>query len=151
MALPPLRMPWPGFLRGLDRRGKRFVADVHKDQRVCLEGPQPCLPEWSGRGRRPTRPVTAVVPVRVDAWAAARPASGWQRLVLREAMRSLNDLVTAIAHMLPGRQMTAPELADILSRRHEARRAAKASHARKQRRQHPHPTPAAGPGGNLTK
>ena len=258
----------PAFLRGLDRRGKRFVADVHKDQRVYLDDPQLRLPEWSGRGRRPTRPVTTGVPVRVDAWAAAQPASSWQPLVLREGekgliaaeylharvwlwdgeettahcwhlmvrrevgaetvshyclsnapetaelsalarvqaqrffiehcfreaksecgmadyqvrrwdawhhhmslvmlaalflvkqkmahretwpMLSLNDLVTAIAHMLPRRQMSAPELANILSRRHQARHAAKECHARKQRRLHPHPTPAVGPGGNLTK
>jgi SRSO17 transposase len=258
----------PAFLRGLDRRGKRFVADVHKDQRVYLEDPQLCLPEWSGRGRRPTRPVTRRTPVRVDAWAAAQPASSWQRLGLREGekgliaaeylharvwvwdgeeamahrwhlmvrrevgaktvshyclsnapettelralarvqaqrffiehcfreaksecgmadyqvrrwdawhhhmalvmlaalflvkqkmahretwpMLSLNDLVTAIAHMLPRPQMTAPELADILSRRHQARRSAKDCHARKQRRFHPNPTPAVEPRGNLTK
>ena len=67
-------------------------------------------------------------------------------------MLSLNDLVTAIAHMLPKRQMTAPELADVLARRHQARLAAKDSHARKQRGLHPlPPTPGVGPGGNLTK
>jgi hypothetical protein len=65
-------------------------------------------------------------------------------------MLSLNDPFTAIAHMLPRRQMPAPELADILSRRHQARHAAKDCHARKQRRLHLHPTPAIGLGGNLT-
>jgi hypothetical protein len=70
----------------------------------------------------------------------------------REAwpMLSLNDLFTAIAHMLPRRQMSASELADLLSRRHRARRAAKDCHARKQRRLHLHPTLAVGLGGNLT-
>jgi hypothetical protein len=55
-----------------------------------------------------------------------------QKMAHRESwpMLSLNDLVTVIAHMLPRRQMTAPELADILSRRHQARRAAKDCHAR---------------------
>jgi SRSO17 transposase len=249
----------PAFLRGLDRRGKRFVADVHKDQRVYLEDPKPHLPEWSGRGRCPTRPVSTVTAVRVDAWVAAQPASSWQRLVLREGekglivaeylqaqvwlwdgeeatahrwrlmvrrevgakavshyclsnasetaelkslarvqarrffiehcfreaksecgmadyqvrrwdawhhhmalvmlatlflvkqkathretwpMLSLNDLVTAIAHLLPRRQMTAPDLANILSRRHQARLAAKESHTKKQRGLHTQPTPA---------
>ncbi|MBS4098896.1 MAG: hypothetical protein KGZ83_18900 [Sulfuricella sp.] len=33
-------------------------------------------------------------------------------------MLSLNDLVTAMAHMLPKRRMTAPELPDIIARRH---------------------------------
>jgi hypothetical protein len=62
-------------------------------------------------------------------------------------MLSLNDLVTAIAHLLPRRQMTAPELADILSRRHQVRRAAKDTHTRKQKRLHAKPTPAVGPEG----
>lgn len=79
----------PAFLRGLDRRGKRFVADVHKDQRVYLKDPLLHLPEGAGRGRRPTRLVTTGVPVRVDAWAAAQPASSWQRLVLREGEKGL--------------------------------------------------------------
>ncbi len=254
----------PAFLRGLDRLGKRFVADVHKDQRVYLEAPQLRLPEWSGRGRRPTRPVTTAASVRVDVWAAAQPASAWQRQDLREGekgliaaeylharvgawdgeeamahgwhlmvrrevgatavshyclsnapagtelkalarvqaqrffiehcfreakgecgmadyqvrrwdawhhhmalvmlaalflvkqkmahretwpMLSLNDLVTAIAHMLPRRQMSAPDLANILSRRHQARRATKACHARKKQVLHPPPITPPGLGG----
>ncbi len=53
-----------------------------------------------------------------------------QKLAHRETwpMLSLNDLVTAIAHMLPRWQMSA----DILSRSHQARRAAKDTHTRKQ-------------------
>ncbi len=49
-------------------------------------------------------------------------------------MLSLNDLVTAIAHLLPKRQMTAPELADVIERRHRDRTAAKNSHLGRQRR-----------------
>jgi multicomponent K+:H+ antiporter subunit D len=49
-------------------------------------------------------------------------------------MLSLNDLVTAIAHLLPQRQMTAPELAAVIERRHRDRNAAKDSHRRKQLR-----------------
>ena len=56
---------------------------------MYLEDPQLRLPEWSGRGRCPTRPVTTGVPVRVDAWAAAQPASSWRRLVLREGEKGL--------------------------------------------------------------
>jgi SRSO17 transposase len=47
-------------------------------------------------------------------------------------MLSLNDLVTAIAHMLPKRQMSAPELAAVIERRHRNRAAAKDVHRRRQ-------------------
>jgi hypothetical protein len=45
-------------------------------------------------------------------------------------MLSFNDLVTALEHLLPRRQLTAEELADIISKRHYLRRKAKESHAR---------------------
>ena len=46
-------------------------------------------------------------------------------------MLSFNDLVTALAHLLPRRQLTAEELADIINKRHRLRRQAKKSHARR--------------------
>ena len=46
-------------------------------------------------------------------------------------MLSFNDLVTALAHLLPRRQLTADELAEIIDKRHRLRRQAKESHARK--------------------
>jgi SRSO17 transposase len=46
-------------------------------------------------------------------------------------MLSFNDLVTALEHLLPRRQLTAEELADIISKRHYLRRKAKESHARR--------------------
>lgn len=244
----------PAFLRGLDERKTRFVADVHKDQTIYLEDPRPAVAQWKGRGRRPQRLETAVKPVRVDAWAQTQAASDWQRLTLREGekgdieaeylhariwvwdgeeaqahcwhlmvrrergasipshyclsnapqetelkelarvqgqrffiehafretksecgmadyqvrrwdawhhhmalvmlatlflvkqklahretwpMLSLNDLVTAMAHMLPRRQMSAAELADIIARRHHARHAAKQHHVRKKQNSPP--------------
>lgn len=58
-----------------------------------------------------------------------------QKVAHRETwpMLSLNDLVTAISHLLPKRQMTAPELADVIERRHRDRTAAKDSHLGRQR------------------
>jgi SRSO17 transposase len=240
----------PPFLRGLAARDLRFVADVHKDQRVYLVDPEPTVPVKSGRGRPATKPVTQATAARVDDWAAAQPESAWQRLTLRvgekggitaeylhgrvwlwdgeeatahlwhlmvrrevgakavshyclsnapagtalaelarvqgqryfiehafrEAksecgmadyqvrrwdawhhhmalvmlatlflvqqkmthretwpMLSLNDLVTAMAHMLPRRHMAPSELAAVIARRHRDRQAAKASHLRRQR------------------
>jgi len=46
-------------------------------------------------------------------------------------MLSVNDLVTALAHMLPRRQLTAEELAEIIHKRHQRRLSAKKSSARR--------------------
>lgn len=46
-------------------------------------------------------------------------------------MLSFNDLVTALAHLLPRRQLTADDLADLITKRHRLRRQAKHSHARR--------------------
>ncbi|MGH9802197.1 MAG: hypothetical protein ACRD82_17685 [Blastocatellia bacterium] len=43
---------------------------------------------------------------------------------------SFNDLVTALAHLLPRRQLTAEDLAAIIEQRQRLRRKAKGSHAR---------------------
>lgn len=238
----------PAFLRGLEERGKRFVVDVHKDQRIYLTDPQPALPVKAGRGRKPTRLKTAVKAIDVQAWAKEQAESAWQSLTIREGekgairadylharvwlwdgvesqarhwhllvrrefgaaipshyclsnalpstpvqelarvqaqrffiehafreaksecsmaeyqvrrwdswhhhmilvmlatlflvkqkeqhrktwpMLSLNDIVTAIAHMLPRRQMTSVELAHIITQRHHLRESAKRSHSKK--------------------
>jgi SRSO17 transposase len=238
----------PAFLRGLDRLGCRFVADVHCDQTIYFDDPNPQVPAWSGRGKRPVHLKAQSTPMRVDQWAAQQPPETWQRLTLRggekgplvaeylharvwvwdgqesqarcwhllvrrevgatevshyclsnapahvtwpelarvqaqrffiehsfrEAkqecgladyqvrrwdawhhhmalvmlgtlflvkqkiegrnqwpMLSFNDLVTALAHLLPRRQLTAEELADIINKRHRLRQQAKKSHAKK--------------------
>ena len=238
----------PVFLRGVDEQGCRFVADVHCDQTIYLQDPEPLVPEWSGRGRQPLHRKPQSAAQRVDQWAAAQPPDAWQRLTLREGekgllvadylhahvwvwdgeeeqarcwhllvrrevgadsishyclsnapldtpwqelarvqaqrffiehsfreaksecgmadyqvrrwdawhnhmalvmlgtlflvkqkkagrqqwpMLSFNDLVTALEHLLPRRQLTAEELADIISKRHYLRRKAKESHARR--------------------
>ena len=46
-------------------------------------------------------------------------------------MLSFNDLVTALAHLLPRRQLTAEGLADLIAKRHRLRRQAKDSHIRR--------------------
>ena len=238
----------PAFLSGLDGLGCRFVADVHCDQTVYLQNPDPQIPVWSGRGKRPVHLKAQSDPVRVDRWAATQPPEAWQRLSLRggekgrlvaeylharvwvrdgtetqarcwqllvrrelgareishyflpnapahtpwpelarvqaqryfiensfrEAksevgladyqvrrwdawhhhmalvmlgtlflvkhktegrkqwpMLSFNDLVTALAHLLPRRQLTAEDLAAIITKRHRLRQQAKESHARR--------------------
>ncbi len=46
-------------------------------------------------------------------------------------MLSFNDLVTAMAHLLPRRQLTAVELAEIIDKCHRLRQQAQESHARR--------------------
>ncbi|WP_085216866.1 hypothetical protein [Methylomagnum ishizawai] len=46
-------------------------------------------------------------------------------------MLSFSDLVTALAHLLPRRPLTAEDLADIIAKRHRLRRQASDSHARR--------------------
>jgi SRSO17 transposase len=47
----------PAFLRGLEAMGERFVVDVHKDQQIYVEDPQPIVPQTPsgtrGRSRKP--------------------------------------------------------------------------------------------------
>lgn len=238
----------PAFLRGLDKLNCRFVADVHCDQAIYLQNPDPQVPVWSGRGKRPSLLKAQSASVRVDQWASDQPPDAWQRLNLRDGekgmlvaeylhalvwvwdgaeaqarcwhllvrrevgaseishyclsnapahtpwpelarvqaqrffiehgfreaksecgladyqvrrwdawhhhmalvmlatlflvkqkaegrnlwpMLSFNDLVTAMAHLLPRRQLTAEELACIITKRHRLRQSAKDSHARR--------------------
>lgn len=46
-------------------------------------------------------------------------------------MLSFNDLVTALAHLLPRRQLTTEDLAALIEKRHQLRRRARESHARR--------------------
>jgi SRSO17 transposase len=74
----------PAFLRRLDDHGEVFVAEVHKDQRIYLEDPDPSVPERKGqRGKKPTLLKAQSVGQRVDAWAAAQPPELWQRVEVR--------------------------------------------------------------------
>jgi SRSO17 transposase len=75
--------------RGVDEQGCRFVADVHCDQTIYLQDPEPLLPEWSGRGRQPSHRKPQSAPQRVDQWAAAQPPDTWQRLTLRDGEKGL--------------------------------------------------------------
>lgn len=79
----------PAFLRGLEAMGEMFVVDVHKDQQIYLEDPQPIVPQTppGTRGRRRTRRVAQTDSLRVDQWQAAQPPAHWQTLTLRDSTR----------------------------------------------------------------
>jgi SRSO17 transposase len=67
-----------GFLRQLDQLGETFVIDVHADQVVYRDDPQPLVPQRrSHRGRTPSRLTTEQQPLRVAAWAKQQPAEAW--------------------------------------------------------------------------
>lgn len=74
----------PAFLRGLDALGERFLADVHCDQTLYLQDPDPVVPAWSGRGKRPVHRKARSPGLRVDRWAADQPPEAWRPLTLRE-------------------------------------------------------------------
>src|SRR6185295_16201218 len=78
----------PALLRRLEDHGEVFVAEVHRDQRIYLEDPDPCVPEKKGRrGKKPTRLQAQSAGQRVDEWAAAQPAEGWQEIAVRPGTR----------------------------------------------------------------
>jgi SRSO17 transposase len=78
----------PAFLRALEDRGEVFVGDVHKDQRIYLEDPQPIIPSAkTAHGRPPTRLQAQTPPVRVDLWAQQQPATAWQPATLRQGTK----------------------------------------------------------------
>lgn len=77
----------PAFLRKLDKE-VIFVADIHKDQHIYLEDPEPIVPEpRSTLGRKPSRLVAQTEDIRVDEWMAQQPESAWQRFRVRESTR----------------------------------------------------------------
>ncbi|SER58438.1 DDE superfamily endonuclease, partial [Nitrosomonas sp. Nm51] len=61
----------PAFLRGVDKFGCTFVADVHCKQVIYLEDPKPGIPVWNGRGRQPKQLKAQNEAIRVDQWTSA--------------------------------------------------------------------------------
>jgi SRSO17 transposase len=70
------------FLAELERRRQRYVAEVPVTTTVWTLDPATQVPEYSGRGRRPQRPVRDSVR-SVVAVAEALAASSWEVLCLR--------------------------------------------------------------------
>lgn len=61
------------LLRILDGAGLRFLADVHKDQRMFADDPVKVRKE--------------TVAVRVDEWVAAQPRQAWRRVTTRQGTK----------------------------------------------------------------
>ncbi len=78
----------PSFLRALDQMQEIFMVDVHKDQCIYLEDPDPLVPPpTSNKGRKPTKLKAQTTPIRVDQWVAQQPAEDWQRIHVRDTTK----------------------------------------------------------------
>lgn len=78
----------PQFLKILDDEGEQFVADVHKDQIIYLEDPEPVIPQRrSIRGRVPSRYKTEIPQLTVADWAANQPEQAWRRIAVRDSTK----------------------------------------------------------------
>ena len=68
----------PAFLRSLDQINETFMVDVHKDQHIYLENPEPVIPERrSNKGPEPKKLKAQTEPIRVDKWLEQQPEEGW--------------------------------------------------------------------------
>ncbi len=88
----------PAFLRAVADLGCCFVADVHCDQTIYLQNPDPAIPSWKGRGKQPIHRKAQQEAFRVDQWAANQAPDAWQKLTLREGEKGL--LVAEYLHSL---------------------------------------------------
>lgn len=71
-----------------DQQHVKFIAGVHKSQRIYLNDPEPAIPEASGQpGRTPSRLRSQVPPTSVEKWAKAQRKSAWTRITLRDATK----------------------------------------------------------------
>lgn len=88
----------PAFLDGVAELGKWYFVEVACSTQLWWRTPELYVPEWSGRGRRPTKlrlryPYQR--PHRVDAIARRIPQRLWQRYVIKEG--SKGPIVCAFA------------------------------------------------------
>lgn len=75
-------LPW--LLNDLDDEGETFLAEIHADQGIYLENPQPVVPErTTPRGKAPKMLRAQADVQTVTAWARAQPESAWRRLSVR--------------------------------------------------------------------
>lgn len=110
------------LLDKIDGMGKWYFMEVPVDTQVWLERPETEIPEWKGRGRRPTREqlVEGVPrPQRVD--QISLPLEKWQRYTLHEGSKGplVADVacvrVVAVRGGLPGPDLWLVIRQDVLS------------------------------------
>ena len=123
----------PAFLDGVADLGLWYFAEVPHNTQVWETVPGTVVPEWSGRGRRPSRERAIpgeAEPQRVDAIAGLVPADEWQVYRIKEGSKGpmvaefAFRRVVALRDGLPGPEVwlvlrrslgEAPELKTYLS------------------------------------
>ena len=80
--------PW--FLRQLDQMNETFMVDVHADQSIYLDNPEPYIPERrSNRGRKPSLLKSGLKPEQVSAWAKRQSDDAWTTLAVRNTTQGM--------------------------------------------------------------
>lgn len=78
----------PAFLRSLDQMNETFMIDVHKDQHIYVENPEPVVPERIlNKGSAPKKLKAQTEPIRVDNWLKQQPEEDWQRTFVRDTTK----------------------------------------------------------------
>ena len=78
----------PDLLRKIDAAGLLFTADVHCDQHIYREDPDPYLPERTGTvGRTPSRLVSRSQSERIDSFFEGTGVNKLQRVFVRESTK----------------------------------------------------------------
>ncbi len=74
--------------KGLDERGKLYVLDVHKDERVFLEKPNLFIPEKKKvRGRTPKKLKAEEKTYRLDQYASSLQETDWETVKVRKTAK----------------------------------------------------------------
>jgi SRSO17 transposase len=91
-------LPW--FLRGIEARGRRFVADVHRDQSLYLCDPRPYLPRRkSPVGRKFCTLRSRVEAVGIGDFFEALPRNAWQDVTIRPSTKGMLCVKAARRHV----------------------------------------------------
>ena len=80
------KLPW--LLRAIDDLGRRFVADVARNQTIYQEDPRPFLPRRTQRlGRKYIHRQSRVEGVDIQAFFEKLPAAAWHRVTIRHSTK----------------------------------------------------------------
>jgi SRSO17 transposase len=104
----------PSFLDGVVGLGLGYFAEVPHSTRVWETRPKTAVPEWIGRGRRPTKERLVAggpTPKRGDEIAAVVPGEEWKAYVIKEGSKGpmvaefAFRRVVEVRDELPGREV----------------------------------------------
>jgi SRSO17 transposase len=97
-----------------------YFAEVPHDTQVWLARPEVAVPEWSGRGRKPTRErvvAGAPAPQPVAALANSLPSSAWSRQLIKEGSQGPQVAEFAFVRVIGVREgLPGPEVTLVLRR-----------------------------------